>query len=130
MKFPIEVNKIEFPKEYIQKSFMGHNCGDLVKIRPCDEKYKNKTYLGIYLGELPISSSYTLDKEKTLDFYLFKNPAIFVPELKEIIFGCGSWWGSIQNEEELKKITDEDIDNVWYVKMLKDICSKKEPENE
>lgn len=47
------------------------------------------------------------------------NPAIFVPELGKIIFGMESWWGRIKSEEELKDITDGDIENVWYVKMLK-----------
>ena len=45
------------------------------------------------------------------------NPAIFVPELGKIIFGMESWWGRIKSEEELKDITDGDIENVWHVKM-------------
>jgi len=35
--------------------------------------------------------------------------------------GCGSWWGAIDNEEDLKDITDSDIENVWYVQLLKKI---------
>ncbi|SME48916.1 hypothetical protein BACERE00183_04191 [Bacillus cereus] len=38
--------------------------------------------------------------------------------MKEIIYGAGSWWGKINSEEELKEITDADINDVWYVKML------------
>ena len=30
--------------------------GKFVKIRPCNEKYGGKTYLGIYLGELPMGN--------------------------------------------------------------------------
>ena len=49
------------------------------------------------------------------------NPAIFVFDLNEIIFGCQSWWGIIKNEQELKDISDIDIDNIWYVKVLKSL---------
>ena len=56
------------------------------------------------------------------------NPAILVFELKKVIYGCGSWWGSIKSEEELDKlITDESIADLWYVKILKEL-SKKEKE--
>ena len=40
-----------------------------------------------------------------------------MPELGKIIFGMESWWGRIKSEEELKDITDGDIENVWHVKM-------------
>jgi hypothetical protein len=89
-------------------------------VRPCNEKYGNKTYLGIFLGEADIGlfiSHYPDTKELSITRHY--NPAIFVPELKEIIYGSGSWWGKINSEEELKEISDDDIDNVWYVKMLK-----------
>ena len=47
------------------------------------------------------------------------NPAIYVPELRKIVFGCESWWGEIQSPDEIKDITDDDISNVWYVKLVK-----------
>jgi hypothetical protein len=46
------------------------------------------------------------------------NPAIWVPDLKRIVFGMESWWGVIDNPDDLKQITDADIQNVWYVKAL------------
>ena len=47
------------------------------------------------------------------------NPAIFVPDLNKIIFGCASWWHKIKNIDEIKDITMEDIENTWYVKLAK-----------
>ena len=44
-----------------------------------------------------------------------------MPELKKIIYGCESWWHEITSVEELKDITDSDIDNTWYVQLLKNI---------
>ena len=46
---------------------------------------------------------------------------IFVPELNEVVWGCGSFWQKIRSKEQLKNITDGDINNVWYVKALKQI---------
>jgi hypothetical protein len=48
------------------------------------------------------------------------NPAIFVPELNDIVYGAASWWGEIEDEDELNDlITDDTIESVWYVKLLK-----------
>ena len=55
------------------------------------------------------------------------NPAIYVFDLQRIIFGAESWWSIIENQEELKDITDDDINNQWYVKALK-AMHKDEPE--
>jgi hypothetical protein len=50
---------------------------------------------------------------------LLNNPAIYVPELRKIIFGCGSWWSEIESPDEIKDITDDDIENCWYVRLAK-----------
>lgn len=108
----------------LQEPVLGKK-GVLVKVRPCGEKYDNKTFLGFLIGELALGSSITLLEDKIqLNFSGF-NPAIFVPELGEIIYGAGSWWSEIKSEQELKEITNDDIENVWYVKLLKESLSKK-----
>lgn len=92
--------------------------GALVKVRPCGEEYGNKTYLGFLIGEIALGSSITtIDDKIQLNFSSY-NPAMFVPELKKVIYGAGSWWSEIESEEELKEITNDDIENVWYVKLL------------
>ena len=116
--YPFVVSNIETDK--IDYDNCLHKSGVLVKIRPCGEEYKNKTYLGFLLGDLPTQIVSSLDnKTNELKISTIGNPAIFVPELKKIVFGYESWWGEIKNESELKEITDNDIDNVWYVKLLK-----------
>ena len=121
--YPFVVNKIETSKiDYTNCLF--HKVGSLVKIRPCGEEYNNKTYLGFLLGDLPTKTAFSLNqKNNILKVWTPTNPAIFVPELKKIIFGYESWWGEIKNEEELKEITNDDIENVWYVKMLKELIA-------
>lgn len=89
----------------------------LVAVRVAGEK---ETHLGIYVGDLvtgaganfhPASGVLTLK----LGHY---NPAILVPTLGRIVFGYESWWGEIKSEDDFKKITDQDIQNLWYVKAL------------
>lgn len=126
IEYPIEVSGIKKPEGTgIRSKGISGDCGDLVRVRPCGEKYENKTYIGILLGEadtgLMISHN---DETKELSIHRHYNPAIFVPELKEIIYGYESWWGKIDSVEELEDILDEDIENVWYVKLLKEMIKE------
>lgn len=106
----------------------GFSCkqGALVKIRPCADEYKNKTFVGFYIGDVALGSSICLkDKKKIQLNFAGHNPAIFIPKLGKIIYGCASWWGEIESEDDLKDITDDDIENVWYVKALKEQLKKE-----
>ena len=46
---------------------------------------------------------------------------------KKIIYGCESWWKTIRSVDEFSKISNEDINNTWYVKLLQ---SMDQPEEE
>lgn len=117
IEYPIEVSKINLDSD--TSGWRDNIKGKFVKIKPCNEKYEGKTYLGIYLGELPKGHRISHNSEtKELNVSFDNNPAIFVFDLNEIIYGCQSWWGVIRNEKDLKNITDMDINNVWYVKAL------------
>jgi hypothetical protein len=122
--YPIEVEDINIQGFDNKKD---EKCGKLVSVRPCskEDNPDDKTFLGILLGNMVIDATvfYTEDT-KELRVFPHKNPAIFVPELKKIIWGMGSWWGEIKSEEQLRQITDEDINNVWYVKALKQIVKE------
>lgn len=125
IEYPIEVSKINTDNN--KGSYRSKQIGKFAKICPCGEEYKGKTYLGLFLGDLPISNyvSYNEDsKELKVSFH--NNPAIFVFDLNKIIYGCESWWGIIENEEDLKEITKDDIDNVWYMKLLKALGGQDE----
>lgn len=127
IEYPITVKEILFGESEVLKPklLFGGKCGDFVSVRPCDPKYGNKTYLGILIGELSLSPLVSWDKEKgalTIS-HAMHNPAIFVPDINAVVYGCGSWWGRIKSEADLKKITDADIENVWYVKALKHLSN-------
>jgi len=125
IEYPLTIQGIQnnFTKDGMRSMY---DCGTLVKINPCGDEYGNKTYLGILLGDLPIGAyiSFHPDDQK-LHISPHSNPAIFVPELKKIVYGCESWWGEIESPEDFKEITSEDINNVWYVQLLKEMTAKE-----
>ena len=126
IEFPITVNETDHDKIEYNKDSWHCKMGALVKVRPCGEEYGNKTYLGFYIGDLPLMTTGSFNSEKGIyKVGLFSNPAIFVPELRKIIFGIGSWWGEIESPDEIKDITDDDISNCWYVKLAKMMSEEK-----
>lgn len=118
IEYPLTINDIENAK--IETNGIGHTCGTLCEITPCGKEYEGKSYIGIYIGDLPISIMTSFDEKKgILKNSTMNNPAIFVPELKRIIYGCESWWREINSIDDFKGISKEDIENTWYVKLLK-----------
>lgn len=94
-------------------------CGQPVSVRPCGDK---ETYFGILLGEMPYTSHVSFDRkngELTVGHML--NSAIYVPKLGRVVYGFESWWQRIDTDEEADKaITDDGIQNQWYMRMLRD----------
>jgi hypothetical protein len=109
----------------------GAEAGEFVSVRPVGDE---KTYLGIMLGDYaPPAVGFRIAKEDAekenpeATVVISKgmgNPAMWVPDLKRVVMGWGSWWGPIRREEDLHQITDVDIQNVWYVKALKALTEK------
>jgi len=93
--------------------------GAPVRVRPCNKKYEGKTYFGILVGNVARSVSHFINNEEVTARFSYHNPAIIIPELGEIVYGCESWWAIIKDPTDAEKlITDETIKNAWYVKML------------
>jgi hypothetical protein len=115
IEYPIKVNKINYGE-----ALNLHTAGGFVKVRPCGEEYENKTYLGLFLGDLPVSPYVSYDsKNEELDIKMMCNPAMYIFDLNKIIYGYESWWSRIENENDLNDITDADIKDLWYIKALK-----------
>ena len=106
--------------EYFQRDWSSEH--DIwVSVRPVDEEYAGKTFLGILIGRAPLGVRTAYDEENRV-LHLkpsFHNPCIWIPDLERIVFGAGSWWAPIKSPEDLRKISDTDIENVWYVKALR-----------
>lgn len=126
IQYPITVDKIVFDNSkqtYDPNGWRNNEVGKFVAIRPVNKEDSDKTYLGIYLGEFAVSIGASYDKDtKELKISRFMyNPAIFVFDLNKVLFGYESWWCIIKSEKDLQQITDKDIENVWYVKALKQL---------
>jgi len=124
IEYPIEVSAINW-EDSDSLSFCRGDGPTLVAVRPADSE---KTYVGIYVGDLPlgVSASYHTESGVLSLHQGHQNPAIVVPALKKVVMGCESWWQPIESEDDFKKITDEDIENVWYVKSLRRWAGKDE----
>jgi len=123
IEYPITVNDITYGNNKALTDYYGGNCGDMVAVRPCGDEYGDKTYLGILLGQIALSQYITFNKESgELEASMCRhNPAMFVPDINKIIYGIGSWWCVIESPDQLGLISDADIENVWYVKALKQL---------
>lgn len=118
IEFPLSVNKIK--NEPITVTGIKQEIGCLCKINPCAEEYCGKTYIGIYIGDLPIAIYNSFNKETgVLSNKTMNNPAIYVPEFKKIIYGCESWWQEITSIEELERDSERNINDTWYLQFLK-----------
>lgn len=96
---------------------------DWVAVRPCGEEFGGKTYLGVMIGDIALSISARYDRESGVMSITpgMLNPAIWIPEKRAVVFGCGSWWRRIKTQEDMKQISDADINNVWYVRAMRDL---------
>lgn len=124
IEYPVTINGIQ--NEDINTDGIGHACGALCEVRPCGDEYGGKSYIGIYVGELPIGIMTTLSKDGVLKNCTVNNPAIFVPELRKLVYGRESWWHELKSIDDFKGISDDDIENTWYVKLLRSTYTDSE----
>lgn len=99
------------------------NSGEYVVLRLVKED-EQKSYFGIILGDikLGIGVSHVPDSGKAELKGMINNPAIFVPSLKQIIYGVECWWRLIVSEEQLETIMDDDLDK-WADKAREQITA-------
>lgn len=126
IEYPLEVKDIQF-SNFKPTNYFRCETGGLVSIRPCKEE---KSYIGFMLGEITIGANASFDtKEDAVHIAPHRNVAILVPSLKRIVLGSESWWKKIESEEDMEGISNEEIQNVWYVKVLEGILKKEEVVN-
>lgn len=119
IQFPVTVAGIKTRNCEPQYAFKQ---GTLVTIRPANDE---ATYMGVYLGDLPMMLTTSLNETShILTVSAVPNPAFWVFGLERIVFGAESWWQKVKTPDDLKAITDADIQNQFYVKLLKDMENK------
>lgn len=124
IEFPIVVEEIEYGDF---EPWNNNIC--LAKVRIASDKNK-RTWLALYLGNFPHMPyvNYS-DKTKKLKFGMATNPCLYVPALGRIVWGDESWWSRIESKDDLKDITDSDIDSQWYMQLL-DCLNEESAEDE
>lgn len=111
IEYPLTINGIKNEKISTDPILSSARCGDLCEIKPCAKEYNGKSYIGFYIGDMATAIHSSLDNEtKILTNRTMTNPAIFVPELKKVIYGYESWWRKIEKVEDFKGISEEDIE--------------------
>lgn len=130
-RFPLIVTKLQWGNdELIQRSLWKPSV-KWVAVRPCDDECQGKTYLGIALGDMALGMYANIEADGTLKVNRgHYNPAMYVPDLHRVVFGCGSWWRAIKTPEDLRQISDADIDNVWYVRALRELTESTQAPGE
>lgn len=128
IEYPITVSGIDMKPMEIH---FERNIGRLVSVKPCGEEYNDKTYLGLHLGDHPLWNSVSRN-EKTgmLTIAPVTNPLIYIFETKTLVYGAESWWSRIETPEQLKEITEDDINKQWYVQLVKYLARDTKKENE
>ena len=113
-----------------KRALGGAKCGDPVKVRSCRKEHGDKTYLGVLIGDMATTVGHKCVAGVVTAYPAAHNPAIFVPELGDIIYGYESFWSRIDSEEDLQlMLTDDTIKNVWYMKALASLGSRREGVN-
>ena len=118
LQFPIQVDHIEVARQ-IPSEQLKH--AQLVCVRLAGDYQTHLGFLLDYFGNLgpEVTVSYTKE-DKALKVFTYGTPIMFVPALGRVVYGSECWWTRITSEEELREITDEDIDNCWYVKAFRE----------
>lgn len=94
-----------------------------VRVRLCED---DKTYFGILLGEFPWHTNASYNEESgMLKISTMTNPCILLPREKKVVFGAESWWSKIEQGEDISDITDEDINDQWYMKLAKELAGEE-----
>lgn len=98
----------------------GTGCN--AKGKPCG---CTTTYLGIHVGDIARGCSVRFKDGALLFRPNCTNPAIWIPDRNELLFGAESFWGPVNDPKKLRLITREDCNNVFYVRALKEIGGQK-----
>lgn len=130
--YPIEVAKVTKRGATLKDTnpLTGIKIGDFASVRPCgDSNPEGKTFFGYFIGDIPYRTGVIYDpQDKELMIAGDTNPAFFLPDLGEVVFGMGSFWGKMEKPEDLKQISDADINSLWYVKALQALEAKENDE--
>lgn len=104
IEFPIKCSDILI-EERNRDCECDSRIGNLAAVSPQDGQFQGKTYLGRYLGELPlrINLLYSGDcGENVVDVSMYRSPAFFVPSINSVVYGEECKWEFIESSDDLQ----------------------------
>ena len=104
IEYPIAVSAINQKGWSIDNSLYKDSIGKAVMVKMVGDEYGDETFFGIHLGEFPIEPIISHNRNsKELKVIPMFNPAIYIPKLQKIVFGCETWWsmGDKKSEKEI-----------------------------
>lgn len=123
IEYPLTINGLDIKEPKPWNVHPG-----LCRVRIAGEK---KTYLGIYIGEMPRYTLPSFNEESgMLKISTSCNPMIYIPQLERAVFGDESWWSRIEDGEDISDITDDDIKGQWYMRILQEAAGAEEKPEE
>lgn len=94
----------------------------LVSFLEGDEKLRR---MGILVGNLPVAPIVSYDKDDgTLSVRPLTNPAIFVPSVGRIVWGCESWWHPT-TLDDLEQVVGDDP---WQMGIARAMLAERDGE--
>ena len=100
IEYPITVNKINLNKAF---NLYNEKVGARVKVKICENEYKDKEFDGILLGEIPVQNQVSYNEtDGILTVTPVSNPAIYIEKLKRVVYGFESWWHIVENDKKEK----------------------------
>lgn len=106
IRYPLTVTDIEM-EDFLSLASSLDEPGTPVIARFMEDG-KPMTSLGFFLGDFVISPVVSYDKEDgVLSVKGLRNPAMFVPSVGRVVWGCESWW-HVTNEEDLRRLFGDD----------------------
>ncbi|MCA9627649.1 MAG: hypothetical protein KC766_08290 [Myxococcales bacterium] len=108
IEFPITIRGVAFGDR--TALVKNADTGRLVKVRPCSGE---QTYIGVMIGDVSLGSSFGFNRQTQVATIRpsYGNPVMWVPALGRFVLGVESWWGTVEAEDDMHDITDEDIAN-------------------
>jgi hypothetical protein len=79
-------------------------------VRLVGKEHEGRTFLGIALGDAYTSVMVSRSQDGILTVGpAAPNPCMYLPELRRVVFGHGSWWAPITDPAKVREITDGDL---------------------
>lgn len=107
IEYPITVSSIK--TNHDEYDFYEKRRGEICKLHLTND---DKVYTAVLLGELPYMTTESYNPETgKLTVTVIKNPALYVFDLKKVVYGAECWWQGLGETIKMPDISDAGQEN-------------------